>query len=322
MKPVVAPGSRHRMRAVSAAVVTCTLMIGLPMKAWADPFGQGRILGTGGVTTISGAAGGGIVPWALIAGYGTNEQVGFTAFYTNVQTPNFALNSYGAAAGIDNRVEISIARQGLGLGNTGPNLDAALGAPIFGSNYVFNQDIVGAKVRLFGDAVYDQDSWLPQVALGMQYHHNQNGSLVRALGAKPYGVSYYLSGTKVFLDGLFGHTTVLDVNLDMTRANQNGLLGFGGINGDHYRVEPQVSAGVFLNRRVVLGAEYRAMPQYQLLANNALGDAVSKTNDWKDVYLAYFPNKSVSVTVAYAMLGHIASLPNQNGPYASLTASF
>lgn len=322
MKRVVARGSRHSIPAVSAAVVTCTLMIALPMKAWADPFGQGRILGTGGVTTVSGAAGGGIVPWALIAGYGTNEQTAFTAFYTNVQTPNFALNAYGAAVGIDNRVELSIARQGLGLGNTGPNLDAALGAPVFGSNYVFNQDIVGAKVRLFGDAVYDQDRWLPQVAIGMQYHHNQNGSLVRALGAKPYGTSYYLSGTKVFLDGLFGRTTVVDVNLDLTRANQNGLLGFGGINGDRYRLEPQVSAGVFLNRRVVLGGEYRAMPQYQLLANNALGNAVSKTSDWKDVYLAYFPSKSVSVTVAYAMLGQIASIPNQTGPYASFTASF
>ena len=34
----------------------------------------GRLLATGGATMIEGAAGGGLVPWAVLAGYGTREE--------------------------------------------------------------------------------------------------------------------------------------------------------------------------------------------------------------------------------------------------------
>ncbi|MEL5848452.1 MAG: DUF3034 family protein [Candidatus Igneacidithiobacillus chanchocoensis] len=80
--------------------------------------------------------------------------------------------------------------------------------------------------------------------------------------------------------------------------------------------------GVFLNRHVVLGGEYRAMPQNQLIGNNALGDAVSKTSAWKDVYVAWFPYKQLSLTAAYVDLGTIATEQSQSGLYLSLTTSF
>ena len=35
-----------------------------------------RLLATGGVMQIEGSAGGGLTPWALIAGYGTREENG------------------------------------------------------------------------------------------------------------------------------------------------------------------------------------------------------------------------------------------------------
>ena len=41
-----------------------------------------RLLATGGVMQIEGAGGGGLTPWALISGYGTDKQVGGSAFYT------------------------------------------------------------------------------------------------------------------------------------------------------------------------------------------------------------------------------------------------
>lgn len=40
----------------------------------------GRLLLTGGVSTIEGAGGGGLVPWALIGGYGTRDEVGINAY--------------------------------------------------------------------------------------------------------------------------------------------------------------------------------------------------------------------------------------------------
>ena len=324
----------------AGAAVACGIgMLGAPLTAHAAGtgkggglFGQSRPAGTGGITAINGAAGGGIVPWALIAGYGGSGQIGFTASYTNASTANFEANGYGVAAGIDNRVEISVTQQNFDLGNTGPYLASVLsgsnscgagslcapGAPLQ-DNAAINQDIVGVKVRVFGNTVADQHTWMPQVAVGAQYHHNEDGALMKALGAKASGTSYYLALTKVWLKGLLGHVTLLDFTLDATRANYNGLFGFEGpTDSSRYHYEPEVSAGVFLDPHVVVGGEYRAMPQNEL----AVGPAVSRSNAWKDVFLAYIPNKNVSLTLAYAMLGHIADIPNSNGLYTSVTASF
>ena len=49
----------------------------------------GRLLATGGVTQIEGTGGGGLVPWALITGYGTRDQVSATAFYTVADPTDF-----------------------------------------------------------------------------------------------------------------------------------------------------------------------------------------------------------------------------------------
>jgi len=354
-----------------AVAIACALGAMAPLTAnaaigAASLFGQGRILGTGAVTAIDGAAGGGINPWAVISGYGTNQQIGATAFYSHVLLNNYNLNAYGASVGLFNRVEISFARQGFSLGNTGQVLDnkilgtaapgvsfpygttttaglaadkAFAGGPaFFGSNYDLNQDIVGLKVRLFGNIIYDQNWWEPQVSVGVDFHHNEMPKdFAATLGVKRNGVSYYLSATKVWINGLFGLTTLADVNIDVTNANQQGLLGFGGVNGMGYKVLPAASVGVFLNRHVVLGAEYRDMPQNQLIAASgtvvtpgggiplhlgAVGDAVSKTSAWKDVYVAWFPYKQLSLTAAYVDLGTIATEKNQNGLYLSLTTSF
>ena len=49
-----------------------------------------------------------------------------------------------------------------------------------GAGYTFHQDVFGAKVRLFGDVVYDQATYLPQVAVGVQYKVNNRRNVLRA----------------------------------------------------------------------------------------------------------------------------------------------
>jgi len=312
-------------------------------------FGMGGLITTGAVTAVGGAAGGGIVPWALIGGYTTQDQVGGTAFYTHVFLRNYQLATYGGLFALSDRVELSFAHQDFQLGSTGSALDGkifnALGLPastpesalphslqLGGGNYDLNQDIIGVKVRLYGNAVYDQDSLIPQIAVGYEYHHNENQSFIRTIGTRPAGNEYYLAATKVWLNGLFGHYTMLTATLDATNAVQNGLLGFGGVGVDGpkngYHIEPEFAAGYWINNNIVVGGEYRLMPHYQLVAPGnvpgygPLGSALSKTSDWKDLYVAYFPVKYLSLTLAYADLGTIASEKNQNGVYLSATASF
>jgi len=41
--------------------------------------------------------------------------------------------------------------------------------------------------------------------------------------------------------------------------------------------------------------------------------------DWKDLFVAWMPNKHVSVTAAYLDLGNIAGASDQTGWYLSVT---
>jgi hypothetical protein len=252
---------------------------------------------TGAVTQIEGSAGGGLVPWALIGGLGTNEQIGATGFVTYVSTQDFALRSGGVSAGIDNRVEVSVARQRFDAGSVIPGL-------------TLGQDIVGLKVRLVGDAVFDPDELLPQIALGAQWKRTLDFDQVpRAVGAA-HGedVDLYLSATKLYFAALAGRNVIIDATVRRTRANQFGLLGFGG-DGSGYTLTPEFSAAVFLTDDVLLGAEYRDKP------NNL---TAFRENSAQDAFLAWAPVKNLTVTAAWTDLGRIAGKSPQQGIYVSL----
>jgi hypothetical protein len=264
---------------------------------------SGRLLLTQGVSNVEGAAGGGLASWAVISGYGTRDAVGGNAHVSYASLPNFDLLTYGGSLGAFDRVEVSFARQDFNTGATGK----ALG---LGAGFTFHQDIVGLKVKLLGDAVYDQNSLLPQLAVGAQFKHNEQGAIVHAVGGQHEdGVDFYIAATKILLN----QNLVVDTTVRFTKANQTGLLGFGGDLSDSYHPEFEGSVGYLLTRHLVVGGEYRTKP-------SNLGFA--KENDWYDLFAAYAVNKHLSVTVAYVDLGSIATLKNQRGVFVSLQAGF
>ncbi|WP_304627513.1 DUF3034 family protein, partial [Pseudomonas congelans] len=65
--------------------------------AMGDP---GRLIATGGATSIEGSAGGGITPWAVITGYSEQGEWGATAFATHVNLPDYNLDVAGAGGGL------------------------------------------------------------------------------------------------------------------------------------------------------------------------------------------------------------------------------
>lgn len=263
----------------------------------------GKLLLTGGVSQIEGAAGGGLVPWAVIGGYGTSGQWGANVFATRLRTGDFGLDSYGLAVGINDRVELSVARQSFDTRAAG----AALG---LGAGFKFEQNIVGAKVRLLGDAVLDSDQWMPQVSAGVQAKQNLQGSVVRAVGARSdAGTDVYLSATKLLL----GQGVLLNGTVRWTRANQLGLLGFGGDLSDSYSPQGEFSAAYLLSRQLAVGGEYRTKPNNLSFAR--------EQSAW-DGFLAWAPTKNVSVTLAYVALGDVATLRKQRGWYVSAQAGF
>ena len=268
-----------------------------------DLMDTGKLLATGGVTQLEGAGGGGLVPWALITGYGTRDAIGANAHYTYVYLPQYTLHSGGVAVGLFDRVELSYARQWFDTRSTGAKLG-------LGSGFTFHQDILGAKVKLVGDAVYDQDSWLPQIAAGTQYKMNNQSTVIHAIGGRDAnGVDFYLAATKLFLS----ESLLINATLRETRANQFGILGFGGDKNNDYSTEFEGSAALLLSRQLAIGAEFRTKPDNLKFARE--GNAV-------DLFVAYFFNKNVSATLAYVALGDIATQRNQNGVYASLQVGF
>lgn len=264
---------------------------------------SGKLLLTGGATQIEGAAGGGITPWAFIGGYGTKDQISSNAFYTSVVTTDYRLESIGALVGIYDRVELSVARQVFDTGEVG----TALG---LGRSFKIKQNIIGAKIKIHGDGVLDQDSWMPQVSLGVQYKQNLNGSTVQSLGAKDdKGVDVYISASKIFLaQGLLTNLTLRN-----TKANQMGILGFGGGNNNNQKLQLESSIAYLVTRKLASGIEFRSKP------DNLRG---IKEENWADLFLAWAPSKNISLVGSYAYLGTIANKDNQTGYYTSLQIGF
>jgi len=270
------------------------------VQAQARIGGQGKLLLTGGVSSIDGAAGGGLTPWALTASYATEGELGATAHVTRATTQDYALTTYGVAIGWNDRVELSLARQ---------DFDAGVVVP----GTTLRQTIAGLKLRLIGDAVLDSDSWRPQLAVGVEFKHLEPGAAVGgvldAVQARRSGTDLYLSATKLLLaQGL-----LLNGTLRATKANQNGLLGFGSSAHTGYRVEPEVSVAWLLRKNIALGAEYRAKPNNLAFASEAFREQA-----WKDLFIAWAPCKHASLTLAYVDLGNIVGHPRQTGAYASL----
>jgi hypothetical protein len=257
-----------------------------------------RLLATGGVTQVEGAGGGGLVPWALISGYGTDDQVGGSVFYTKAKTKDdFELDTGGINIGIKNRVELSASKLKFGLSDTVPNETITV-------------NTLGVKIRVLGDAVYDQDKLLPQIALGLQYKHNEDFSFVpKLLGAKKSsGVDVYLAATKLYLGAVAGRNLLLNATIQATKANQFGILGFGGDKNDRYKIKPAFSAAVMLTDNFLVGSEYRFKPDNL----NSF-----KEENAHDFFMTWFPMRNLSLTAAYVDLNNIADKEDQSSWYFS-----
>ena len=261
-----------------------------------------KLLLTAGVSNIEGAAGGGLTPWAVIAGYGTTEQVGGNLFVTNVRANDYNLRVTGVAVGFYDRFELSFAEQKFDTRAVG----GALG---LGNGFTFTQKIIGAKVKVFGDAVLEQDSWAPQVSVGLMHKTNDRGALLRALGIRDdKGTDVYVSATKLYLNS----SLLVNGTLRYTKANQTGILGFGTNAKNKYAAQAEGSVAMLLRKDLAVGAEFRIKPD----------NLPFKEDHWYDVFIAYAPTKNFSVTLAYVDLGNIVIKDKQKGAYLSVQVGF
>lgn len=321
---------------------------------------DGKLLGTAGVTQFEGSGGGGLTPWALITSYATEDEWGAAAFTTVLDTGRYRLLAGGVGIGLFDRVELSIARQRLFVGtgvldDTGAALIGAL-EPLLGNPGPFqaessriDMDVYGLKWRLFGDAIFAQDSFLPQVSIGLQHKRNRHfdrGARVPYLGevgipallgaASASGTDVYLSATKAVLGVPAGRILVLNGTLRSSNANAFGLLGFGRevvnpLDGslldrdDRRRLRLEGSAALFLRPDLVVGGEFRRqgnrLDQQPVLGLLGAPRLAREETAW-DLFLVWLPSKRASLTLAWVDLGNLPFQPRSRGAYASLQLSF
>jgi hypothetical protein len=338
-----------------AAILAAGLVSG---SAWAGIYNDGKVLLTGGVFTVDGAGGGGAVPWATISGYETRDGINGSAGFTYVNLPALQVSFYGVNVGFFDRLELSYVDSRLSLNL--PNLQtvalladtAGLNTGTDSWNSTLGMQTYGAKLRLFGDAVYTSDSWIPQVSLGGLYKDNRNKALIHTLGAdKTKDYEIYLAATKV----LFPISTLVNVTARYTSANEDGLTGFGYCNDaarndchNKRKVRAEVSIAHLVAKNTAIGGEWQQhgdnldhrsvniaglnptglldalQPVLGSVNLGGLPDKLKqrKEGDWYDLFMAYAPNKHISFTVAYLMFGNISVAPDQNGFYFSTHLTF
>lgn len=256
---------------------------------------NGKLLGTSGVMSVEGAAGGGIIPWATLNGYATREEIGVSLASSTAHVDDYSLQVHGVSINIKDRLELSLAHQDF--------YSDALAQSI-------RQNIIGLKVRITGDLVYDA---LPLISAGMQYKTLVDDDVAKLLGAEDTsGTDLYVSMAKAWINGPFHRTAFANANLRYTEANELGLLGYGGPESNS-RLLFEAATGVFVTKGIALGLEYRQK-------RNHLSSV--KEDSWADIFIAWFPSKAFSVTAAYLDLGEIAGQESQQGAYLSLQASF
>jgi hypothetical protein len=303
------------MKQAKVAGAVLLMLLAAPVRA--DNFlggDEGKLHLTAGFSDLEGTGGGGLVPLAFITGYGSADSWGANAHFTAIQLHDFHLFTYGVGVGVFDRFELSATREQLDVVGTALN------------GLRINQQVFGAKVKLFGNTVYLQDSWLPQIAAGVEYLHNEGirnaadigkAGLISPvqLGAgSEHAADYYLAATKVLLQ----QSVVMNFVLRETKANQFGLLGFGGDRKAGYSLRPEGTLAYLVTRKLALGGEIRSAPH-----NLGVDD---ESAAWT-LFAAWTPTKNLSLVAAYLNLGPILGpvtgvTRHQDGPYLSVQAGF
>ena len=148
------------------------------------------------------------------------------------------------------------------------------------------------------------------LAIGTQLPDLIDKPLTYQFAVLPSGRSL---GHSLFFAAVLNRNLLVNLTTRGTRANQGGLLGFGGDRNNSYEWMLEGSVGLFLNRQWLVGGEYRQKP-------DNLGFAVE--DDWWDVFVAWVPDRRLAVTAALVNLGDVATLEDQQGFYLSLQGSF
>src|SRR5215475_2835142 len=109
-----------RTRTIVATVAVAIGLLGAQGARAGNLLGtdEGKLPLTAGFSDLEGSGGGGLVPLATITGYGSASSWGANAHFTNIQLQDLHLYTYGVAAGLFDRFELSYTHDQLDVTRT------------------------------------------------------------------------------------------------------------------------------------------------------------------------------------------------------------
>jgi hypothetical protein len=275
----------------------------------------GTWLPEAGPASIDGAAGGGLTPWAMPLKEDDPLAPGARALARSTRTFDYQLALRGGAVQLTPRLELSLARQ---LFDTRGSL-AALGL----ADERLRQDIAGLKLRLAGPDRVEETTSAGWLAVGLLRKRIAAGTLQPVLedrlGARCQGFEFYAAATRYWAD----ERLVLNATLRATRANQNGLLGFGGRQAGGTKFAPEFSLAWQATPHLTLGMEARAKPDN--LNHSVLGNGALREDGWFDAWVGWSPRRDMTLNLSWLDLGRIApglQPRRQSGSLLTLQVSY
>lgn len=255
-----------------------------------------------GVSQVEGVVGGGFSFWVVIGGQGSCDQIGVLVFGMYVcMCGGFELESYGVVVGFYDMVELFFVCQCFGL------VDMVLGQ-------LLNMDVVGLKWCVWGDVVYEVDSWKLQVVIGLQYKKNCDMVVLVLLGVKcDSDMEFYIVVVKFWFGVVGGWNLFINVMLCGIWVNQFGLFGFGGDKGDLMKFKLEVLIVVLLCDNLVIGVEY-CVKLNQLLVFDEMYVV--------DFFVVWWLMWNLSIIVVWLDLGQIVNKMGQCSSYVFVQVQF
>ncbi len=186
------------------------------------------------------------------------------------------------------RIELSASAARLGLDDFENTIQAALGPAVSIGTSDIKLYSLNARVNMIREGDWDL-KWMPAVTFGVHYKTNNdiakiNRKLGGALTAIGYddndGVDFTLTATKGV--PVAGRPVLFSLGARATKSSQLGFQGFT----DDYSIVLEGSAAMLVTDRIVLGFEYRQMPDDM----GEIPGIVYKADDWWDIYAAYIFN--------------------------------
>lgn len=263
------------------------------------------------IHTYEGYSGGFITPTAYICNTGPpGSIVGRPSVaYHFLNLGSKYLHAVTVTQSFFERIEFGYAYNYLNLGTLPGDIKAATG--VTGGRNDLHLHHFNLRALLIKENSFDLP--LPAITAGIHFKHNDGikkldarlGGFLRGMGyERHYGVDYTITATKMFPKLAFGRPVIVSSGMRISRAAQNGLLGFG----DSTAVTFEGNVLYMPLDWLILGYEIRTKNNPFHSTNSLIG----REQNWHAFSATWVVNEHITVSGVYGLFGTLTNANADN----------